>query len=192
MNQEKLNSGDRQIEAFGEFWRTLAQHLSTRDPERVFLEVINEPMVEDGYRWLAMQGKLISAIRAGAPQHTIIASGHRWSGLAELLFIQPYATETLFTTSISTNPSRSRIKAQLGLGRIRPSIKHSYPSSPDSISKILDTIQNESARDNLVRYGEDRWDAARIDREFRRRRLAARIASLLRNEFGHIAKLRRL
>ena len=47
-------------------------------------------MVEDGHRWFELQGKLISAIRAGAPQHTIIASGHRWSGLAELLFMQPY------------------------------------------------------------------------------------------------------
>ena len=60
----KLNSNDRQLEAFGKFWRALAQHLSTRDPERVFLEVINEPMVEDGYRWYGMQGKLISAIRS--------------------------------------------------------------------------------------------------------------------------------
>jgi endoglucanase len=46
----RLNSNDRQVEAFGKFWRALAQHLSTRDPERVFLEVINEPMVDDGYR----------------------------------------------------------------------------------------------------------------------------------------------
>src|SRR6185369_16256861 len=77
----KLNSNDRQIEAFSKFWRTLAEHLSTRDPERVFLEIINEPMVEDGYRWYGMQGKLIAAVRAGAPRHTVIASGHRWSGL---------------------------------------------------------------------------------------------------------------
>jgi len=41
------------------------------------LEVLNEPMVEDGYRWFGMQAKLISAIRSGAPRHTIIAAGHR-------------------------------------------------------------------------------------------------------------------
>ena len=69
----RLNSNDRQIEAFGKFWRALAQHLSTRDPERVFLEVINEPMVEDGYRWFGMQGKLITIIRSVAPKHTVIA-----------------------------------------------------------------------------------------------------------------------
>src|SRR5882724_11185712 len=72
----RLNSNDRQVESFGRFWRALAQHLSARDPERVFLEVINEPMVEDGYRWIGIQGKLISAMRSGAPQHTIIVSGH--------------------------------------------------------------------------------------------------------------------
>src|SRR5258706_10624391 len=41
--KKKLNSSDRQIEAFGEFWRALAQHLSPRDPERASFEVINEP-----------------------------------------------------------------------------------------------------------------------------------------------------
>ena len=39
--KKSLNSSDRQIEAFGKFWGALAQHLSTRDPDRVFLEVIN-------------------------------------------------------------------------------------------------------------------------------------------------------
>src|SRR4051812_30887105 len=80
-----LNADDHHVEAFGKFWQTFSQHLSTRDPERVFFEPINEPMIEDGYRWFGIQGKLISAIRAGAPRHTIIASGHRWSGLPELL-----------------------------------------------------------------------------------------------------------
>jgi aryl-phospho-beta-D-glucosidase BglC (GH1 family) len=55
----KLNSNDRQIEAFGKFWQALAQHLSRHDPERVFLEVINEPMVEDGYRWFYASGRIV-------------------------------------------------------------------------------------------------------------------------------------
>jgi hypothetical protein len=39
------------------------------------------------------------------------------------------------------------------------------PSNPENVSKVIDTIQNQAARDNLLRYGEDRWNAARIDRE---------------------------
>jgi endoglucanase len=38
---------DRQVESFTKFWRALAEHFSTRDPEVVFFETINEPMVED-------------------------------------------------------------------------------------------------------------------------------------------------
>src|ERR1051326_7675225 len=87
----RMNRDERGVETFAKFWRAFAAHLSKRDPEFVFLEVINEPMVEDGYRWYGIQGKLIAAIRAVAPNHTIIASGHRWSGLAEMLFLEPYS-----------------------------------------------------------------------------------------------------
>src|SRR5258706_1083556 len=162
----RLNSNDRQIEALGKSWRPLAQHLSTRDPERVFLEVINEPMVEDGYRWFGLQGKLIAAIRVGAPRHTIIASGHRWSGLAELLFLQPYADRNIIYNFHFYEPFAFTHQGATWAGANPPFYKNvPYPSSPESVGKVLGTIQNQPARDNLFRYGEDRWDAARIDRE---------------------------
>ncbi len=164
--KKRLNNNDSQIEAFGKFWRALAQHLATRDPERVFLEVINEPMVEDGYRWFGMQGKLISAIRAGAPRHTIIASGHRWSGLAELLFMQPYADRNIIYNFHFYEPFAFTHQGATWAGDNPLFYKNvPYPSSPESVGKVLGTIQNQPARDNLFRYGEDRWDAARIDRE---------------------------
>ena len=162
----RLNSNDRQIEAFGKFWRALAEHLSTRDPERVFLEVINEPMVEDGYRWLGMQGKLISAIRAGAPQHTVIASGHRWSGIAELLFMVPYADRNIIYNFHFYEPFAFTHQGATWAGANLPYYKNvPYPSSPESISKVLDTIEDDPARYNLLRYGEDNWNTARIDKE---------------------------
>src|SRR6266853_323938 len=185
--KKKLNSNDSQIEAFGKFWRALAQHLSTRDPERVFLEVINEPMVEDGYRWLGMQGKLISAIRAGAPQHTIIASGHRWSGLAELLFMQPYADRNIIYNFHFYEPFAFTHQGATWAGPNLLYYKNiPYPSSPESVGKVLDTVQDDPARYNLLRYGEDNWNAARIDKEIS---LAAAWAAkyqvpLICNEFG--------
>src|SRR4029079_11488381 len=45
----RMNGDERGVEAFGKFGRFFASHLSKRDPDFVFLEVINEPMVEDGY-----------------------------------------------------------------------------------------------------------------------------------------------
>jgi endoglucanase len=162
----RLNSNDREIEAFGKFWLALAQHLSTRDPERVFLEVINEPMVEDGYRWFGMQGKLISAVRSGAPRHTIIASGHRWSGIAELLFMLPYADRNIIYNFHFYEPFAFTHQGANWAGANLLYYKNiPYPSNPESIGKVLDTVQDDPARYNLLRYGQDRWDAARMDKE---------------------------
>lgn len=164
--KRQLNGSDRQIEAFGTFWRSLALHLSTRDPELVFLEVINEPMVEDGYRWLGIEAKLISAIRSGAPRHTIIASGHRWSGLPELLFMVPYADRNIVYNFHFYEPFAFTHQGATWAGADVPFYKNiPYPANPENISKVLDSIEDEPARENLRRYGEGGWNAARIDRE---------------------------
>ena len=162
----RLNGNERQIEAFAKFWGTLAHHLSTRDPERVFLEVINEPMVEDGHRWFGMQGKLISAIRSGAPQHTIIASGHRWSGLSELLFLRSYADRNIVYNFHFYEPFTFTHQGATWAGANLPFYKNiPYPANVENVSRLLDTVEDEPARYNLLRYGEDGWNAARIDRE---------------------------
>src|SRR6266498_1146969 len=162
----RLNSSDRQIEAFGKFWRALAQHLSTRDPEMVFLETINEPMVEDPYRWYGIQAKLIGAIRAGAPNHTIIASGHRWSGLWEMLALEPYGDRNIIYNFHYYDPFPF---THQGANWAGPNIQFyrnvPYPSSPEAVARMLDTITYDPARFSLLRYGEDRWSAERIDRE---------------------------
>ena len=157
---------DRQVEVFAKFWRALAEHLSTREPELVFLETINEPMVEDPYRWYGIQAKLIAAIRAGAPHHTIIASGYRWSGLWELLALDPYADRNIiynfhyYDPFPFTHQGASWAGPNLQFYRAVP-----YPSSPEAVAKMLDTVTDDPARFSLLRYGEDRWSAERIDRE---------------------------
>jgi len=157
---------DRQVENFAKFWRALAQHLSTRDPEMVFLETINEPMVEDSYRWFGIQAKLVAAIRAGAPHHTIIVSGHRWSGLWEMLALEPYSDPNIiynfhyYEPFAFTHQGANWAGPNLQFYRNVP-----YPSSPEAVAGILDTINDQPARLNLVHYGQDRWNAERIDRD---------------------------
>ena len=56
-------------------WRRLAAHYATRDPERVFFEIMNEPEVNDPYRWAGIQARVAAAIREVAPRNTIIATG---------------------------------------------------------------------------------------------------------------------
>lgn len=183
----RLNKEDRQVEAFAKFWTSFARHLSARDPERLFLEVINEPMAEDPYRWFGVQAKLIAAIRAGAPQHTIIASGHRWSGLYELLSLQPYSDQNVIYNFHFYEPFNFTHQGATWAGNNLPYFqKVPYPSSRDAVMKMLDTVQDEPARYVLQQYGEAGWNAERIDREMSVAAAwaAKRHVLLTCNEFG--------
>jgi aryl-phospho-beta-D-glucosidase BglC (GH1 family) len=160
----KLNTDDRYVENFVRFWRALAQHLSTRDPERTFLEVLNEPMVTDGYRWFGIQAKVIAAMRAVAPDHTIIASGHRWSGLYEMLALEPYVDRNIIYNFHFYEPFAFTHQGASWAGPNLQFYKNvPYPSSPEMVAKMLDTVTDDPARLNLLAYGADRWNAARID-----------------------------
>jgi endoglucanase len=188
----RMSRDERNIEAFGKFWRAFAAHLAGRNPEFVFLEVINEPMVEDPYRWYGIQGKLIASIRAGAPNHTIIASGHRWSGLSEMLFLEPYSDPNVIYNFHFYEPFAFTHQGATWAGPNLPFYKNvPYPSSPEAVKLLLDSIQDEPAKYNLLRYGEDNWNASRIDRELA---LAAAWAVKHRvyitcNEFGAFRKV---
>jgi len=85
----RLAKEDSFVQEFADFWRALARHYSAWDAERVFFEILNEPEFSDRYRWYGVQAKLATAIREGAPQHTIIAAGARWSDDDELVFLEP-------------------------------------------------------------------------------------------------------
>ena len=71
-------------EAFVKDWAALAAALSDTVPARVWLEVLNEPHPIDGAEWRALQGEALAAIRAAAPEHTVVVSAGAWSPAAGL------------------------------------------------------------------------------------------------------------
>lgn len=65
---------------YADFWKALAAQLKDKDPERLFLEVMNEPSYGAVADWYNAQAYIISKMREGAPNHTIIADGNQRSG----------------------------------------------------------------------------------------------------------------
>src|SRR5215467_3903458 len=61
--KQKLVADDSFVEQFEDFWRALARHYSSLDPDKVFFEVLNEPEFRDRYRWMGVQARLVRAIR---------------------------------------------------------------------------------------------------------------------------------
>jgi endoglucanase len=185
--KERLAKDDGFVQQFADFWRPLAQHYSTWDPDRVFLEILNEPEFTDRYRWLGVQAKLATAIREGAPRHTIIAAGARWSNNDELVFQEPLRDQNVIYNFHFYEPHIfTHQGATWGeyywhwLKGLR------YPSTPESADKVAALVPDEVDRLRVIRYGHENWDSHRIHAEMKQ---AAEWASrrgvlLVCNEFG--------
>jgi aryl-phospho-beta-D-glucosidase BglC (GH1 family) len=183
----RLRADDRFVSAFAEFWRALARHLSARDPERLFLEILNEPMVEDPFRWMGVQARLAAAIRAGAPRHTIVATGPRWSSVDQLLLIEPLADTNVVYNFHFYEPHNFTHQGATWGADFWPSLKGvPYPGSPELVAPLVAAAEREQVRAVLKDYGEQRWDAARVEREIAQAAEWARGRGvpLTCNEFG--------
>lgn len=60
--------------AFIKFWSVLAKAFSDYDPERVFIEPMNEPFFKSQARWDAFNLRLLAAVRRAAPNHTLVVT----------------------------------------------------------------------------------------------------------------------
>ncbi len=183
----RLRADDKHVAAFTEFWRSLARHLSVRDPERLLLEILNEPMVEDAYRWMGIQARLVAAIRESAPRHTIIATGARWSSIEQLLLLEPVADRNVIYNFHFYEPHTFTHQGATWGADYWPYLKNiPYPSSPETVSALLPAIENQAARGALQDYGEQRWNPERVQREIALAVAWARKRGvpLMCNEFG--------
>ncbi len=175
------------IATFEAFWRAFAAHLSTTDPEMVFLEVLNEPVYQDDPAlWLPVQDRLVKAIRENAPDHTIIVTSAWWSNLNTFVELQPLDdpnliynfhfyepfvfTHQLYEPSASTDPDADWVEDVMYLRDIP------YPMTPENVepaAQMLDA-QFPAGSDldwmgSWVReYGAARWDGAKIDEQIQR------------------------
>ena len=63
----RLAKEDEFVERFADFWTHggAALRFSSWDPDRIFFEILNEPEMQDAYRWYGVEAKLAAAIRRG-------------------------------------------------------------------------------------------------------------------------------
>lgn len=183
----RLAKEDSFVQQFSDFWRALAKHYSTWDPERVFLEVLNEPEGSDRYRWYGIQARVAVAIREGAPQHTIIVTGAHWSNDNELVFLEPLRDPNIIYNFHFYEPHVFTHQGATWGDYYWHWVKDlHYPSSPESAAQAAAEVPDAVDRLSVIRYGYDHWNAARIEGEIAQVADWARQRKVLVvcNEFG--------
>jgi endoglucanase len=163
--KSRLND-DNFVEEFAGFWRALAKRYSALDPERLFFEIVNEPEMHDAYRWYGVETKLAAAIRQAAPVHTILAPGARWDDEDDLLFQEPLRDANVIYVFHFYLPHLFTHQGATWSVYYWRSVKGlRYPSSPENAAQIAAVVPEARDRLYLIRYGYERWDAARIEAE---------------------------
>jgi aryl-phospho-beta-D-glucosidase BglC (GH1 family) len=185
--KEKLTRDDVFVQQFADFWRALAKHYASLDPDRVFFEIINEPEITDPYRWQGIQNKLAAAIREGAPQHTIIATGAKYSNDDQLLLLEPLRDPNVIYNFHFYYPHIFTHQGATWGAYYWHWVKGlHYPSTPESAAQTAAKVPDATDRLAVIRYGYDRWDATRIDAEIQQVAAwaAQRGVPAVCNEFG--------
>ena len=92
----RFDQDDALVQKFTAFWQALARHLAPRSPDDIVLEVMNEPSHHmTPQRWESIQAGLLAAMRAGAPNDTLIANSNQGGGGTELPPLTPFADRNI-------------------------------------------------------------------------------------------------
>jgi aryl-phospho-beta-D-glucosidase BglC (GH1 family) len=161
--KQQLATSDDAVDRLDRLWRRLAAHYASRDPERVFFEILNEPGMSDAYRWAGIQARLAATIRAAAPRQTIIAAGTNGSGIEDLLALHPLSDGNVIYNFHFYLPTQFTHQGA-GWGPAWWTSTHGipYPSTEGSMKDLLKLVPDAANRYELEQYWLDHWDAHRI------------------------------
>ena len=185
--KQRLAKEDDFVERFSDFWRMIAKRYASYDSERVFFEIMNEPEMRDAYRWYGVETKLAAAIRQAAPANTILAAGAKWDDDDDMIFLEPLRDPNVIYVFHFYEPHIFTHQGATWGAFYWHWLKDlHYPSDPKNAEAVAATVPEAVHRLDVIRYGQDHWDAARIEAEINQAAEWAKQNSvpLVCNEFG--------
>jgi endoglucanase len=161
--KQRLRSDPYAVDRFIMLWRRLAAHYASRDADKIFFEILNEPEVDDPYRWSGIQARAAAAIRQAAPHNTIIATGPNYSDIPDLLAMHPLPDGNVIYNFHFYDP---HVFTHQGANWAVPwwSYEHGipYPPTAGTMQKLLQEVPDLADRFDLENYWLDHWDGQHI------------------------------
>jgi aryl-phospho-beta-D-glucosidase BglC (GH1 family) len=133
-----IETGPAAEAALERTWISLAEHYKRTPPDRILLEIFNEPVFDrNPAAWFPLRRRLASAIRSAAPLHTIVAGGPNWSSLDGLLGSKPLDDDNVLYTFHFYEPFEfTHQGAPWVQGPVRLMRNVCYPSSPQQARHV--------------------------------------------------------
>lgn len=154
---------ERGVDDFLELWRILATHYVEWDQNRVFYELMNEPEVQDPYRWMGIQSRVVYAIRQIDAEHTIVATAANYSSLPDLLQLEPVRDDNVIYNFHFYEPYQfTHQGASWGADDWVFYGDIPFPATAADLAKQMKRVPDDSARYSLYLYGADGWNAQAI------------------------------
>jgi endoglucanase len=180
-------STERGVDDFVQLWRILAGHFAAEDHDRIFYELMNEPEVEDPYRWIGIQARVVESIRQIDTNHTIVATAAHYSSLGDLLQLEPVRDANVIYNFHFYEPYQfTHQGASWGADDWIYYKSIPYPATAADLAGQMKNVPGDLARYNLYLYGADGWNreaiAGRI--AFAAAWARERNVPLICNEFG--------
>ena len=155
-------------------WEALARRFAAISADRVFFEIMNEPHIStreaiDASWWPPVQEGLAAAVRRGAPQNTIIATGEKWGGIDGLVALSPLADRNVVYSFHWYEPFTFTHQGADWAGEIPKLLAGiPYPSSPVAVAAAVSALADPRAQKEVTVYGGERWDRRRVEAGLRR------------------------
>jgi endoglucanase len=166
---KSLYSDSAVLAKFVAFFKAFATHLRNTDPEKVFLEVMNEPNAETPQAWDRVQVELIKAMRTGAPHHTIIASSNMsatandWNNARSLPLTRIVADKNVVYNFHFYEPFVFTHQGASWGWRATQFMKNiPYPANLTTVTPLLHAIQDTEAKKAVEHYAQQQWNRDKL------------------------------
>jgi endoglucanase len=158
------------LELIDVLWRRLARRYADYPDDRLFLELLNEPVV-DAKIWNAQAARLISTVRAESPGRTLIFGPANFQRIEALLELVPFPDPNIVYAAHFYDPM---IFTHQGLDWSDDPLRHlhgvPFPAdrADSRIVQLLSAVKNADAARLVEKDLVSPWTEGRIERDIAR------------------------